>query len=262
MLARDYAVEVDFLETTTIHVERPIGTGESLEVLRAATHSNVTGKSSPLSTNPFPATLGLRVEPALVGSGIELRLHVDIRLVPLYIYKTAAIFVAEMGQYVRDALQEGLFGWEVTDAKVTIIECGYRAPGTRAGDFHHLTSLVVMQALERAGTVVCEPIASLRLELPTDAVTRVLTLLARLRARPQAPVADGALSAIEAVIPARLIDDLQRALPGVTGGEGVLESRLRGYEPVTGVRPTRRRTTPNPLNREEYLMLLAGRVNT
>jgi ribosomal protection tetracycline resistance protein len=258
-LAREHAVEVDFLETTTIHVERPSGTGEALEVLRAATHSNVTGKSSPHSTNPFPATLGLRVEPALVGSGIELRLHVDIRLVPLYIYKTAKTFVEEMSKHVREALQEGLFGWEVTDAKVTIIECGYRAPGTRAGDFHKLTSLVVMQALERAGTVVCEPMVSIRIDLPADAVRRVLVLLARLGARPQTPIANGGLSEIEAVLPAKLIDDLRRALPEVTGGEGVLESRLRGYEPVTGVRPTRRRTRPNPLNREEYLMLLAGR---
>jgi hypothetical protein len=39
----------------------------------------------------------------------------------------------------------------------------------------------------------------------------------------------------------------------------VLESRLGGYEPVTASAPTRRRTTPDPLNREEYMMNVAGR---
>jgi hypothetical protein len=36
-------------------------------------------------------------------------------------------------------------------------DCGYRAPGTTAADFRKLTPLVLMQALEQAGTVVCEP---------------------------------------------------------------------------------------------------------
>ena len=44
------------------------------------------------------------------------------------------------------------------------------------------------------------------------------------------------------------------------GGEGVLESSFAGYEPVLGDQPARRRTTPNPLNLEEYQMHLARRV--
>jgi ribosomal protection tetracycline resistance protein len=261
-LARDFGVEVEFFDTTTIYVERPVGTAEAVEVLRAATHSNVTGKSSPHSTNPFLATLGLRVEPAPSGSGIQLRLGVDvgIRLVPLYIYKTVEGFVEHMRQYVREALAEGLFGWEVTDAKVTIVECGYRAPGTTAGDFHRLTPLVVMQALERAGTQVCEPMAAVRLELPTDVVSRVLPLLARLGARVQAPMSAGDLYTVEVQLAAGLVATLQQALPGLTGGEGLLEWHFAGYEPITGASPTRRRTTPSPLNREEYVLHLARRA--
>ena len=259
-LARDYGVEVEFRETTMICVERPTGTGEALEVLRAATHSNVTGKSSPHSTNPFLATLGIRVEAAPVGSGIEVRLDVDVRLVPLYIYKTVETFVEHMRRYVREALAEGLFGWEVTDAKVTIVDCGYRAPESTAGDFHRLAPLVVMQALARAGTLVCEPMAAVRLELPTDAVSRVLPLLARMGARVQAPTSDGDLSTVEVQVAAGLIATLQQALPGLTGGEGILESHFAGYEPLTRAAPARQRTTPNPLNREEYVMHLARRA--
>ena len=40
----------------------------------------------------------------------------------------------------------------------------------------------------------------------------------------------------------------------------MLESELGGYEPVSGDVPARRRTTPNPLNREEYLMHIARRT--
>jgi ribosomal protection tetracycline resistance protein len=46
----------------------------------------------------------------------------------------------------------------------------------------------------------------------------------------------------------------------LTAGEGVLETDFAGYRQVAGELPTRKRTTPNPLNRPEYLMHLARRV--
>ena len=73
-LEREYGVAADFRETTTVCIERPAGVGEAEEVISAKTHTNITGRSSPLSTNPFMATLALRIEPAAVGSGIEFRI--------------------------------------------------------------------------------------------------------------------------------------------------------------------------------------------
>jgi ribosomal protection tetracycline resistance protein len=40
----------------------------------------------------------------------------------------------------------------------------------------------------------------------------------------------------------------------------VFESAFDRYEPVVGTAPTRPRTDDNPLNREEYLLRVAGRV--
>jgi ribosomal protection tetracycline resistance protein len=258
-LASDYGIEVTFREATTIHIERLVGTGTAFEVLYAKTKTNVTGKSSPTSSNPFPATLGLRVAPALRGVGIEFRLDVDVRLVPLYIFKTVGAFIDHMGEYIRDALQEGLFGWQVTDCTVTLTDCGYRAPGTTAGDFRRLTPLVLMRALERAGTTTCEPMLRVRLELPTPTIGAVAADLARIGVAFETLSTDRGLSVVQAVLPAGRAQSLQRELPGLTGGEGVLESSFAGYRPVTGPQPTRRRTTPDPLKFEEYMLHLARR---
>jgi ribosomal protection tetracycline resistance protein len=46
---------------------------------------------------------------------------------------------------------------------------------------------------------------------------------------------------LETVLPASSVQDLRRQLPGLTGGEGVIESEFAGYQPVTGDPPTRRR---------------------
>jgi ribosomal protection tetracycline resistance protein len=117
-----------------------------------------------------------------------------------------------------------------------------------------------MQALERARPVVCEPIVRVSLEIPTGTIGAVMAALARLGAAVETPSLQTKLSTIEMVLPATRAQDLQRQLPGLTGGEGVLDSAFAGYQPVSGDQPTRRRTTANPLNLDEYMMHLARRV--
>jgi ribosomal protection tetracycline resistance protein len=257
-LASNFGLAVEFRETTPIYIERPLGSGEAVEVLHA-------------ESNPFLATIGLRVDPAPRDSGIELRLDVDARTVPLYLYKNVESFSEQMGEYVRQTLREGLFGWEVTDCLVTMTRCEYsipdgppsrRGPPSTAADFRKLTPLVLMRALERAETAVCEPIVRATLELPTETVGAVLALVGRLGAAVQTQSLHSELSVIEIVLPAARVGDLQRQLKGLTGGEGVLESSFGGYEPVGGAAPTRRRTRANPRNVDEYMLHLARRVGS
>jgi ribosomal protection tetracycline resistance protein len=117
--------------------------------------------------------------------------------------------------------------------------------------------LVMMQALERAGSLVCEPFLRVSLEIPTETIGTVLSVLARLGAAVQSQALQGDLSTVETLLPAARAQDLQRQLPGLTGGEGVLESHFGGYRPVSGDPPSRRRTTVNPLDRDEYMMYLS-----
>jgi ribosomal protection tetracycline resistance protein len=239
-LANDFGLDVTFRETTSIYVERPVGTGEAIEALHA-------------ESNPFLATIGLRVDRAADGSGIEFRLQVGARAVPLYLYKTLESFEEHMGRYVREALREGLFGWQVTDCVVTMTKCIYsvpdgppsrRGPLSTAADFRKLTPLVLAQALERAGTVVCEPTVRASLEIPTGTIGAVMPALMRLGAAVETPSLEARVATLKAVLPAARADDLQRQLPGLTGGEGVLESSFEGYQPVKGDQPNRAGANP------------------
>ena len=223
MLASDFGLEVTFRETTTIYVERPAGSGQAVE------HLGAPG-------NPFPAALGLRVDPAPAGSGVAFRLDVGIRWLPMYVYKTVGNLAEMMAQYIGQALQEGLAGWQVTDCAVTMYESGYVSPTTTAAHFRKLTPLVLMAALEQAGTVVCEPMIRVGLEIPAEAVSSVLAAAARLGGVPEAPSPHGDLATLEILLPAARAQDLQRQLPGRTGGEGVAETSFGGYRPVTGPR--------------------------
>jgi len=258
-LERDYGIEADFRETTTVCIERPARVGEADEVIRAKTHTNITGRSSPLSENPFKATLGLRIEPAPPGSGLEYRHEVEARLIPLYLFKTPEMFATQMEAYVREALAEGLAGWQVTDGRVTITDCGYASPVTSAADFRRLTQLVLITALERAGTWVCEPLSDLTLEVPSSTAPGVVAALGQLGGQIRGQFSANGMSTVDAVLPVARVRQLQNRLPGLSMGEGILETRFGGYQPIGTDPPRRPRSTPSPLDRDAWLASLAKR---
>jgi len=240
-LARDYGVEVDFATTTTICVERPVGVGEWLEVISSPSHSNISGKSSPDSENPYNATIGLRIEPAKPGSGFSFRLDVDVKLVPMYIFHTVPQFEAQMARMVADALEEGVHGWQVTDCAVTMFDSGYRRTGSTMSDFKKLAAIVVDRALRAAGVVVCEPLASLRIEAPAESGKGIAGVIVNAGGRILGQHSTGTRTTVVAFVQAGRVHEVQNRIPGLTGGEGVVESQFAGFHPVTADPPPERR---------------------
>src|SRR5262249_7331075 len=96
-LADDFGVAATFRETTMICIERPAGAASALEILQSDDH-------------PYSATVGLHVEPGPAGSGLQFRLAVDPRPLPLYIFKTAGPFTAAATRDLPRPLAPGLHG--------------------------------------------------------------------------------------------------------------------------------------------------------
>jgi ribosomal protection tetracycline resistance protein len=254
-LKNDYDIDVEFRETTTICVERPIGAGTAVDLLPEA--------RSP--TTPFLAAIGLRIGPAVIDSGVQFGLDVKVGSIPTHVYKTVEAFQEAMERTVREALRQGIYGWEVTDCTVTMTECDYQAPprgwpGTTASDYRLLTPLVLMDALKQAGTVVCEPIHHFHIEIPSDTFGATVSALARLRATPQTQELRGSSYILEGEVPADQVHALQQHLPALTRGESLVECEFDSYRAVHGKTPTRPRTDYNPLNRKQYLLHVMRRV--
>lgn len=240
-LANEFGVRVSFRESTTIHIERVVGVGAAAEFANKP-------------PNAFLATVGLRVEPAPVHSGVRFRLEVEPGSMPVAFFKAVE-------ETVRETLRQGLYGWEIPDCTVVMTHCGYWARqgkrgqtfdpnvSSQAGDFRCLTPLVLMQALKQAGTRVYEPMHRFRLEIPPDVLGAVQLALVRLGATG----IEGSSSIVEGEIPAAQIHQLQQQLPGLARGEAVLESAFDRYRLVREGLPTRPRTDHHPLDREEYL---------
>ncbi|MGW5656714.1 GTP-binding protein [Streptomyces humi] len=252
-LADEYGLDVTFRETTTVYIERLAGTGAAVEFNKK-------------DGNPFLATVGLRVAPAPVGSGVGFGLEVELGSMPYAFFKAVE-------DTVRETLGQGLHGWRIPDCTVTMTHSGYsprqshahqrfdKSMSSTGQDFRGLTPLVLTEALRRAGTRVHEPMHRFRLEAPVDTLGALLPVLTRLGALPRRTDTLGALCVLEGAVPAARVHRLEQLLPGLTRGEGELESAFDHYAPVArGTVPERPRTDHNPLDRKEYLLNVTGRV--
>src|SRR5918992_3397451 len=233
-LANDFGLDVGFRRTTTICVERPAGTGAAVETI---------GKG-----NPFLATVGLRVEPAAIDSGVRYEPGRDV------LGTLPPAFFTAVEETVQQTLRQGIYGWQVIDCVVTMTQSGFDSVSSTARDFRLLTPLVLMSALQQAGTVVCEPINRFRIEFPADALGAVWSVLTRLGAVSQSPALRGSSGTLEGEVPAARVHELRLELQAPTRGEGILESAFDHYEPVGAEVPTRPRSDHNPLNRDEYML--------
>ena len=201
-LATDFGIDVTFRETTTICIERPIGTGAAVETIGE--------RPEPVPRDRRAARRARRRSAAAWSSGSGSSSG-----------RCRSAFFTAVEETVRETLQQGLHGWQVTDCTVTMTHSGYcaaaepRPPGfdksmsSTGGDFRNLTPLVLMAALQQAGTTVYEPMHRFQLELPADTLGSVLPVLGRLRAVPQTPEIDGARRAVlEGEIPAAQVHAL------------------------------------------------------
>jgi ribosomal protection tetracycline resistance protein len=231
-----YGVPAVFEPSQLVHLERPTGTGSAVELIG----------------HGFAATVGLRVEPAAPGTGVVFRREVELgALLPA--------FNKAVEESVGQALEQGRYGWPVTDVKVTLTHCGYWAPITIAGDFRDLTPLVLAQALARAGTRVYEPCHRFEVEVPPGRLGSVTGALVQLGARIDDVAGSTDVWRIVGEIPARAVRPFQQRLPGLASGEGVWSAQPAGDRQLLGAPPTRKRSDGNPYDRTEYVRFLSQR---
>ncbi|MGC5168455.1 GTP-binding protein [Luteimicrobium sp. DT211] len=234
----EHGIPVAFSDSRALHVERPRRAGAAQQVM---------------GTHPFGlVTVGLRVEPAAPGSGVAYVVGAERGLL-------LRGFHVAVEETVRALLRQGPDGWPVTDVRVTLTHGRY-GTGATAGAFRDLATVVLADALREAGTRVCEPVARFELETPADAVPAVVAALAAgggtLAGRlPEGSGHDDAV-VVTGRVRAAAVSALERTLPALTRGEGVLVTEPAGFEPVRGTPPRRARQEPDLLARAAQLRRL------
>lgn len=146
LLIEKYHINIRIEDPTVIYLEKP------LQKADYTIHIEVP-------PNPFWASIGLSITPLPIGSGIQYESKVSLG----YLNQSFQNAVREGINY---GLEQGLYGWEVTDCKICFEYGVYYSPVSTPSDFRFLAPIVLEQALKKAGTQLLEPYLSFILFTP------------------------------------------------------------------------------------------------
>lgn len=131
ILQSRFGLEVAFTKPSVIYKETPTASGE--------------GFVSYTMPKPCWAVLHFRIEPGERGSGLVYSSEVRDEQILLR-------YQRQVEQTLPKALEQGLYGWEVTDLKVTLIGGEHHVEHTHPLDFVVATPMGIMDGLVRTGT--------------------------------------------------------------------------------------------------------------
>jgi len=234
LLKERYDLDVDFSSPSVIYKETPAASGEGFEAY----------------TMPKPcwAVVRLAIEPAKRGTGLEY--HSVVSSNDIFIRYQNHIETS-----LHETLKQGLYGWEVTDLKVTLIGGEHHIMHTHPLDFFVATPVAVMDGLRNAGTTLLEPMLSIRISAPEDYIGKIIGELVQMRGEFDTPVIKSGMFTVEAHVPAATSLDFPIRLGVITSGKAALSSRFFGYKecPLELGTTTKRRGV-NPLDRSKWIL--------
>ena len=152
LLIEKYHINIRIEDPTVIYLEKP------LQKADYTIHIEVP-------PNPFWASIGLSITPLPIGSGIQYESKVSLG----YLNQSFQNAVREGINY---GLEQGLYGWEVTDCKICFEYGVYYSPVSTPSDFRFLAPIVLEQTLKKAGTQLLEPYLSFILFTPQGYLSR------------------------------------------------------------------------------------------
>ena len=214
LLEEKYHVRVAMREPTVIYLERPI---------KRATYTI----HIEVPPNPFWASIGLTVTPLPAGSGTQFKSEVSLG----YLNQS---FQNAVMEGVRYGMEQGLYGWRVTDCEICFDYGVYYSPVSTPADFRFLAPVVLEQALKKAGTQLLEPYLSFTLFAPQEYISRAYNDAPKYCAVIESTLLKNDEVIFTGEIPARCIGEYRNDLNFYTNGKSVCLIELKGYQETSG----------------------------
>ena len=214
LLEDKYHVSVDMKEPSVIYMERP---------QKKASHTI----HIEVPPNPFWASIGLTVTPLPVGSGTQYKSEVSLG----YLNQS---FQNAVMEGVRYGMEQGLYGWSVTDCQICFDYGVYYSPVSTPADFRFLAPIVLEQVLRKAGTQLLEPYLSFTIFAPQEYLSRAYNDAPKYCAIIESTRLEKDEVIFKGEIPARCIGEYRNDLNFYTNGRSVCITELKGYQETFG----------------------------
>ncbi|MBK5924811.1 elongation factor G [Rhodovulum sulfidophilum] len=137
----------------------------------------------------------------------------------------------------REAMERGPLGFPVVDVAVTLLDGKTHAVDSSDHAFRTAARAGIREAMERAGTVVLQPIERVEIHVPTIHSGSLVALVSSLKGQVLGFEAHGRArgwDVFQALLPAAAREELFQALGGLSHGTAWFESHFDHYEELHG----------------------------
>ncbi len=241
LLRERYGLHAHFSAPSVIYRETPMQSGIGFEAY----------------TMPKPcwAVVKLGIEPLPRGSGIVYDGGRVEHNKLFYKYQT------HIKTSFYSSLEQGNYGWELTDMKVTLLDGEHHTVHTHPLDFFVATPMALMDGIRNTGTILLEPMLNARITLPEQCMGQVISDITVMRGEFDSPVIKGGRAVIECRIPVATGLEYPVRLAAMSGGRAIYSTRFGGYRecPLELGAVTERRGI-NPLDRSKWILYARGAI--
>ncbi len=201
-------------------------------------------------TMPKPcwAVIKLKIEPLKQGSGVHYFSQVGVNDILLKYQK-------EVERSIPISLEQGMKAWEVTDIKITLVSGEDHVLHSRSGDFMVATPMAIMDALQKAGTQLLEPIMKFVIKAPEEILGQIASDIHRMRGTFEQPVFQGNQITIRGMLPAATSLEYPVILASKSGGKAFISMQFYTYQKVEDhLGEVNDYKGINPLDRAKYIL--------
>ena len=169
----------------------------------------------------------LKIEPLPRGTGFEFVDQVKGGVIP-------TVFIPAVEKGVRQALDQGVIaGYPVEDLRVIVYDGKSHAVDSKEIAFVTAGRKAVMDAIEKAGPILLEPIVNIEITAPDRFVGDLTADLSGKRGQVTGTESTGGdLMSIQGMVPLSEVSGYQSRLRSVTGGQGAYTVEFSHYAPV------------------------------
>lgn len=230
-----YGINADFSEPNVIFKETP--------------KIKAVGYESYTMPKPCWAKVELLVEPLPKGSGVEFESVIKDKVMPYRYQHHVELSV------MRDCLRQGIYGWEVTDTKITLIGGEYHSIHTHPLDFFVATPVAFLRALQNCKTVLLEPYIRATLSAGEEHLGTVIGNIIGMRGEFDSPIIENGIFSLTAYLPVQDSVFYPSEFSSITSGRGIYFSEFYEYrECPEELYKTLPRIGVDPLDRAKWIL--------
>lgn len=242
ILKERFNIDVTFGQPSVIYKETPI--------------NSAYGEERYTMPKPCWAVVRFLIEPLPMGGGVVYESQVRAEDVKVK-------YQREIENSLHRILKQGIYGWNVTDLKITFVAGEDHVMHSRPGDFPAATAMALMKGLCETGIQLLEPMINFRISVPENVSGKILNDIIQMRGTFENPSVYKDTFTVEGILPVATSLEYSIKLGIISSGKGIMSTRFAGYSKCPlDLGATRERVGVNPLDRSKYILYVRNALGS